>query len=218
ISTDKAVEPENIYGASKLIAEEIVLQAKKNGFLYMVVRFGNVLGSRGSILPLFKEQILKGGPVTVTDAQATRYFMTIPEASSLVLKAGGLNIDGDLLVLEMGNQINIKDLAEKIILFYGYQPGKEIKIEYIGLRSGEKLTENICSSREIRAKTEFPKIIKVLRNDNRGYDLDKLLDELRPICYADPDNPQLFRNRKILKDIIKQIIPTLTMSDDEPKY
>ncbi|MBN2536248.1 MAG: polysaccharide biosynthesis protein [Spirochaetales bacterium] len=218
ISTDKAIEPQGMYGASKLIAEEIVLQARKNGFSYMVVRLGNVLGSRGSFLPLFKEQIRKGGPVTVTHSNATRFFMTIPEASSLVLKASGLDIDGDLFMLDMGKQINIKEIAEKIILFYGYYPGKEIKIEYIGLRPGEKLHEKICSNHEIQAKTEFPKINKIIRNNRHAYDLDQILDKIKPICFADPAQPALFRNRKMLKSIVKQIIPTLAVPEDEPEY
>jgi FlaA1/EpsC-like NDP-sugar epimerase len=218
ISTDKAVEPYNIYGVSKFLAEAIVLNAKKNGHGYMVVRFGNVLGSRGSILPLFKEQILKGGPVTVTHPKASRFFMTIPEASSLVLKAGGLNINGDLFVLDMGKPVSIREIAEKIILFYGYRPGNEIAIDYIGLRAGEKLHEKLCAYNEEQVATEFPKINKVIRREGFDFDLDHILDKLRPICYADPAHPELFRNRRELKKILGKVSPGFKIPDNEPEY
>lgn len=218
ISTDKAVEPSSIYGVSKFLAELIVLNAKKNGHHYMVVRFGNVLGSRGSILPLFREQIVKGGPVTVTDPKASRFFMTIPEASSLVLKAGGLNDNGDLFILDMGRQLNIRDIAEKIILFYGYQPGKEIKIEYTGLRAGEKLNEKLCSCREKQVATEFPKINKVIRLEEPDIDLETILRRLKPICYADSSHPECYRNRRELKKVLGSVIPGYTIPDNEPEY
>ena len=121
----------------------------------MVVRFGNVLGSRGSIVPLFQGQIEKGGPVTVTHPDATRYFMTIPEACSLVLKTGGVGKSGALYLLDMGESVKIRDLAEQMIRFYGYEPGKDIKIDYIGLRPGERVEERLFSPEETLVPTEY---------------------------------------------------------------
>jgi FlaA1/EpsC-like NDP-sugar epimerase len=219
ISTDKAVEPSSVYGASKLLAEEIVLAEQNNGSHYTIVRFGNVLGSRGSILPLFKEQIAKGGPVTVTHPDALRYFMTIPEAVSLVLKAGGLHSnDGEIFVLDMGEPQNIKEMAEKIILFYGYKPGEEIKIDYIGLRAGEKLTESLCARYETQEPTDFIKIHKIRRGRILGMDLSRLLSELHPICYAHENDDPLFRNRKALKNALAKSVPGFTVTENEPEY
>jgi FlaA1/EpsC-like NDP-sugar epimerase len=219
ISTDKAVEPSSVYGASKLLAEEIVLNEKNNGNHFTIVRFGNVLGSRGSILPLFKEQISKGGPVTVTHPGASRFFMTIPEAVSLVLKAGGLNsVDGEIFVLDMGDPLNIKEMAEKIILFYGYKPGAEIKIDYIGLRPGEKLVEHLTGTNEALEKTDFAKISKIRRGRVLDGGLEMLLEELHPICYSRPDSMDRFRNRKLLKAALSKAIPGLTVSENEAEY
>ncbi|MDR0315713.1 MAG: polysaccharide biosynthesis protein, partial [Treponema sp.] len=138
ITTDKAVDPVSVYGASKYLCEQLALEAAASAGTgtaapnFMVVRFGNVLGSRGSIVPLFQKQIEKGGPVTVTHPDMRRWFMTIPEACSLVLKAGGVGENGRLYLLDMGEPVRIRDLAEQMIRFYGFEPETEIKIEYTG--------------------------------------------------------------------------------------
>ena len=144
ISTDKAVEPVSVYGVSKMLCEKLVLDAAKKahaGSDFMFVRFGNVLGSRGSILPLFMEQIKNGGPVTVTSRDMERYFMTIPEACSLVLQTGGVGKNSESYLLDMGEPIKIVDLAEQIIKFSGLEPYKDIDIKIIGKRKGERATE-----------------------------------------------------------------------------
>ncbi len=218
ISTDKAVEPTNVYGASKLIAEEIVLHEGKKGNKFIVVRFGNVLGSTGSILPLFQKQIKKGGPVTITHPEVKRFFMTIPEAASLVLKAGGTGEGGELYILDMGEQVLIKELAEQIIKFYGFEPKKDIEITYIGLRPGEKLTEKLWSKGEIPYKTESKKIMKLKRNSLLNGNLTNLIKKLEPICFFDKSKPELFRNRRALKNILNEAIPTIEVPENEPEY
>ena len=218
ISTDKAVEPSSVYGASKLLAEEIVLREGKNGHNFLVVRFGNVLGSRGSILPLFRRQILKGGPVTVTHPQTRRYFMTIPEASSLVLKAGGVGSGGEVYLLDMGESVSIRELAEQMIRFYGFEPGADIPIVYTGLREGEKLLEKLHADSETPESTEQPRVLKLRRKSLINGKITSVLDRLRPICFHDPQCPGVFRNRRALRAVLEEVIPGIGPSSVEPEF
>jgi len=171
ISTDKAVNPTSVMGASKRLAE-MYLRARARETTHTttlsLVRFGNVLGSRGSVIPRFREQIRTGGPVTITDPQMRRFFMTIPEASALVLQASTFAKNGDLFVLDMGEQVYIKDLVEKMIFLAGLVPGQDVHIVYSGIRPGEKLYEELFLEKENVQKTSHPKIFKVL--DDNGSD------------------------------------------------
>lgn len=159
ISTDKAVNPTNIMGASKRLAEIIVQSMNKTcKTKFAAVRFGNVLGSNGSVIPLFQKQIARGGPVTVTDKEIIRYFMTIPEAAQLVIQAGALAKGGEVFVLDMGGPVKIDDLARDLIRLSGYEPDADIKIEYTGLRPGEKLYEELLMAEEGLESTAHKKI------------------------------------------------------------
>jgi FlaA1/EpsC-like NDP-sugar epimerase len=221
ISTDKVVEPAGVYGASKRLAEEIVLSKNGPGREFMVVRFGNVLASRGSIIPLFRKQIAKGGPVTITHPEMGRYFMTIPEAASLVLRAGGVGTGGTLYLLDMGEPILIRELAEQMIRFYGFEPGTEIPITYIGMRPGEKLTETLVGPGESAIDTEFSRIKRVIRNGTASAlraSLDQALEQLLPICYLDSAHPDWYRNRHRLRTVLNSYFPTLAVPENEPEY
>jgi FlaA1/EpsC-like NDP-sugar epimerase len=162
ISTDKVVNPTNVMGASKRVAEMLVLQAaKQSGKPYLAVRFGNVLGSRGSVVPTFKKQIAAGGPITVTHPDICRYFMTIPEAVQLVLQAAVLGRGGEVLMMNMGKPVKIVDLAEELIRLSGYEVDKDIAIEFTGLRPGEKLFEELFIEGEEYDPTEHEKLFMV---------------------------------------------------------
>jgi FlaA1/EpsC-like NDP-sugar epimerase len=161
ISTDKAVNPTNVMGATKRVAEMYV-QSKcgKSKTAYVTTRFGNVLGSTGSVIPLFKRQIEEGGPITITHEEVTRYFMTIPEAVQLVLEAGSMGEGGEIFVFDMGKSVKIIDLARQMIRLSGLEEGKDIRIEISGLRPGEKLYEELLSNSENTLQTDHPKILK----------------------------------------------------------
>lgn len=160
ISTDKAVNPTNVMGASKRIAEMIAQNENKKGKTqFITTRFGNVLGSNGSVIPLFQKQIAQGGPITVTDERITRFFMTIPEACQLVLEAGVMGTGGEIFVFDMGKSVKIVDLAKNMIRLSGLTLGKDIEIVFSGLRPGEKLYEELLSSEESTLPTHHPKIL-----------------------------------------------------------
>ena len=154
ISTDKAVNPTNVMGASKRMCEMIVQCRTDSNTDFAAVRFGNVLGSNGSVIPLFRKQISEGGPITITDKRIIRYFMTIPEASQLVMQAGAMAKKGELFVLDMGKPVHIYDLAVNMIRLCGLEPEKDIEIKEIGLRPGEKLYEELLIKTEELTKTD----------------------------------------------------------------
>jgi FlaA1/EpsC-like NDP-sugar epimerase len=220
ISTDKVVEPKSIYGATKQIAERLVLSHADQRFHCMVVRFGNVLGSRGSIIPLFRQQILKGGPVTITNSRAERFFMTIPEAASLVLKTGGMGESGELYTLDMGEPVKIRELAEQMIRFYGFEPETQIEFREIGLRPGEKLTERLYNPGERPEETEHPRVHRVRFEDRHGYctPLTEVLTELEPVCRLSPGKESLYRNRHRLKATLRKVVPSIPVDESEPTY
>lgn len=212
ISTDKAVSPVSIYGVSKMLCEKLVLEASKKAKKsqsFMFVRFGNVLGSRGSLLPIFMEQIQNGGPVTVTDKNMERYFMTIPEACSLVLQTGGVGKNGHSYLLDMGEPIKILELAEQIIRFSGFEPYKDMDIKFIGCRPGERLFEPLWLDEENPAPTEYKKILRLTNIESKDFDLHDLLETLRPICFFTEGKENLFRDRDTLVKELRRAVPTL---------
>jgi FlaA1/EpsC-like NDP-sugar epimerase len=219
ITTDKAVDPVSVYGASKYLCEKLVLseaESVNEQTRFMVVRFGNVLGSRGSIMLLFQKQIKKGGPLTVTHRDMKRWFMTIPEACSLVLKAGGVGENNKLYLLDMGEPVLIKDMAEQMIRFYGFEPDRDIKIEYIGMRPGERLDERLWSDDEEPLPTEYNRILKVRPREsakNAKLDLNSLIQQLHPIIHLDPAQEDKFRNSTLLCRLLKDAVPTLPLNN-----
>lgn len=200
ISTDKAVNPTSVMGATKRAAE-IYIQSKNGNSKtkYVTTRFGNVLGSNGSVIPIFKKQIEEGGPITVTHPEVTRFFMTIPEAVQLVLEAGAMSEGGEIFAFDMGESVKVKDLAYNMIKLSGMEPGKDIEIVYTGLRPGEKLYEEVLSDAENTMPTHHPKI---LRAKVREYPFDKVKEDIQELIalFDKQDNHLLVKK-------LKQIIP-----------
>ena len=201
ISTDKAVNPTNVMGATKRLCEMIIQAINvKSETEFVAVRFGNVLGSNGSVVPLFKKQIAKGGPVTLTHKDITRYFMTIPEAAQLVLQAGGFAQGGEIFVLDMGQPVKIYDLAENLIKLSGYEPNVDIDIEITGLRPGEKLYEELLMDEEGLTETRHKKIFIGLPGE---FELDTVKEQIEELL-------NVATNQSIheLKDKLKEVVPT----------
>ncbi len=212
ISTDKAVEPVSVYGVSKMLCEKMLLEASaktKTSQSFMFVRFGNVLGSRGSILPIFKDQINNGGPVTVTDPEMVRFFMTIPEACSLVLQTGGVGKNGKSYLLDMGDPIKILDLAEQLIKFSGLEPYRDMEIKFIGVRPGERLYEPLWLEEENPSPTEYQKILSLTNVEPKEFVLNELIEKLVPICTLTEGKEDLYRNREALVALLRKNISTL---------
>jgi FlaA1/EpsC-like NDP-sugar epimerase len=181
ISTDKAVEPASVMGASKSVGERILLDRAPVGASYCAVRFGNVLGSRGSVIPTFREQIARGGPVTVTDPHMTRYFMSVEEAVQLVLQASVFAERGDIFMLEMGTPVKILDLAQRMIRLSGYSVGTDIPIRVIGARKGEKIDEELRAPGEAVHPTGHSSI---LRLSPMPLEADRFADGLSSLAEA----------------------------------
>jgi len=179
LSTDKAVNPVSIMGASKKMAEMLLLKAaREKRTKFIIVRFGNVLGSRGSVIPTFKHQISMGGPITVTHENMKRFFMTIPEAVHLVLEAGAIGAGGEIFILDMGKPVRIMDLAKNMIRLSGFEVDKDIRIEVKGIRPGEKMEEELVNYGEDIEETETDKIIRVKTEELDFEEFDRVLLKL----------------------------------------
>ena len=208
ISTDKAVNPTNVMGATKRLCEMIVQAVNNergNKTEFVAVRFGNVLGSNGSVIPLFKRQIKNGGPLTLTHKDITRYFMLIPEAAQLVLQAGAYAKGGEIFVLDMGKPVKIYDLAENLIRLSGYTPNSDIKIEITGLRPGEKLYEELLMNNDNLTKTAHNKIFI---DKPETISLNKIIKQIDDLLFV-----AKIGNKNMLKDKLKEIVPTYNSSE-----
>jgi FlaA1/EpsC-like NDP-sugar epimerase len=216
ISTDKAVNPTSIMGCSKRVAELYIQGlSKRSETQFVTVRFGNVLGSSGSVIPIFKEQIARGGPVTVTHKDMVRYFMTIPEASQLVLQAASMGQGGEVFVLDMGEQVKISDLARQMIILSGFRPDVDIKIVYTGMRPGEKLYEELMIDGEGVSRTAHPKI-GIWKT--RPVDWDALVQQIDALV-TDADTLDRKSVRRRLKDIVPEFYlepPAPTSVPEQP--
>ena len=212
ISTDKAVNPTSVMGATKRVAE-MLIQGKslESDTKFVAVRFGNVLGSRGSVVPLFTRQIAQGGPVTVTDPETIRYFMTTSEAVQLILQAGSIGEGGEVFVLDMGKQVKILDLAKDMIRLSGLEEGKDIEIEFIGLRPGEKLYEELLTAEEMTDSTQYKKIF-IAKLDKVELDgFSQKVEELEQLAIKGHDEGIRLK--------LKEIVPTYqSMQNGVPEY
>ncbi|OPY68131.1 MAG: UDP-N-acetyl-alpha-D-glucosamine C6 dehydratase [Syntrophorhabdus sp. PtaU1.Bin050] len=205
ISTDKAVSPTSVMGSTKRVAEELVkFHNAGNSSKFMAVRFGNVVGSRGSVIPIFKNQILKGGPVTVTHKDMTRYFMSIPEAVALVLQAGALGQGGEVFMLDMGEPVRILEVAREMIRLSGLEPDKDIPIVFAGVRQGEKLHEELLTPLETTERTTHPKIFRA-KNEIVKNDIITQIQAFQGLL-ANPEKERIVA-------LLKEMIPAYTPSE-----
>jgi FlaA1/EpsC-like NDP-sugar epimerase len=222
ISSDKAVRPTNIMGATKRVAELLLLALQNGGTQYVAVRFGNVLGSNGSVIPIFKKQIAAGGPVTVTHPDMQRFFMTIPEACQLVLEASAIGQGGQICVLDMGEPVKIVDLARNLILLSGLKPDEDIKIEFTGMRAGEKLYEELSTLLEDTVATAHEKIRIFVGNGMPEDDVLTWLGRLGEICEERNAGRLVVALKEIVPDynpstnLLKRVIPI--PADTPPAY
>jgi FlaA1/EpsC-like NDP-sugar epimerase len=208
ISTDKAVNPTNVMGATKRVAELYVQSKdKQSNTAYTTTRFGNVLGSNGSVIPTFKKQIEQGGPVTVTHPDVTRFFMTIPEAARLVLEAGAMSRGGEIFAFDMGESVKVIDLAKNMIRLSGLELGKDIEIAITGLRPGEKLYEEVLNSAEDTVPTHHPKILRAKIRENDFSEINSKVNEL--IALFDSQN-----NMEMVR-LLKQLVPEYISRNSE---
>ena len=215
VSTDKAVRPTNVMGASKRVTELIMQCQQGNGTKLMAVRFGNVIGSSGSVIPLFRRQIEQGGPVTVTHPEVNRFFMTIPEASQMILQAGAMGEGGEIFILRMGVPIKIADMARDLIRLSGREPEKDIKIVFTGLREGEKLYEELITEGEDILPTSHEKVM-VLRSSS-CFNGSTNPSEARQYLYHEIDELLDIAARHDAKDIkakLKDIVPEFTPQEN----
>ena len=214
ISSDKAVRPTSIMGLTKRVAEMLVSSLDAGRTKYVSVRFGNVLGSNGSVVPIFRRQIAAGGPITVTHPEMRRFFMTIPEAAQLVMQAYAMGNGGEIFVLDMGNPIKIVDLARQLILLSGLRPDYDIKIEFTGVRPGEKLYEELSTNDEETLPTYHEKIHIFTGNGSGMPDVAATMDTLKRMCAARDRNLVL-----LLKDMVADYSPSAhvlqTLQDEE---
>jgi FlaA1/EpsC-like NDP-sugar epimerase len=211
ISTDKAVRPTSVMGATKRLAELIVKSRSGGATRFVSVRFGNVLGSNGSVIPTFERQIRKGGPVTVTHPEMRRYFMTIPEASQLVLQAMALGTSDEIFVLDMGSPVRISDLARSLIALHGMVPGRDVAVQYTGLRPGEKLFEELYLSDENLVRTVHEKIL-VLKGDR----VDRAWVDSEVARYRECLTPTADELRRMLASTVPEYSPTPSAQGQSP--
>jgi FlaA1/EpsC-like NDP-sugar epimerase len=216
VSTDKAVRPTNVMGTSKRVTELIMQCQQGNGTRFMAVRFGNVVGSSGSVIPLFRRQIEQGGPVTVTHPEVKRFFMTIPEASQMILQAGTMGEGGEIFILRMGTPVKIADMARDLIRLSGKEPDVDIKIVYIGLREGEKLYEELITVGEDILPTNHEKVMVL--SSNVLLNGAKNQQEAQKYLYHELDELSKIAARHDAKGIkikLKEIVPEYTPQENE---
>lgn len=213
VSTDKAVNPTNIMGATKRVAEKIIqAKSQESNVKYMAVRFGNVIGSSGSVIPIFQEQIKNGGPVTITDPKIKRYFMSIPEAAQLILQAGSLGNGGEIFVLDMGKPVLVKDIAMELIKLSGLTPEIDIPINYIGLRPGEKMYEELKTDKEGISESPHEKIM-VLKNEiSHGWSI--ILGEAEDLIHKS-NSYNVSTIKHAIKNMIPEYVPAID-GDSQP--
>ncbi|MFI5157079.1 MAG: polysaccharide biosynthesis protein [Chitinophagales bacterium] len=215
ISSDKAVEPSSVYGVSKALCERLVFEAGDTRF--RAVRFGNVIGSKGSVIPLWIRQIEMGKPITVTSPDVRRFFMSISEAVSLIITIAGNTHGGSLYALDMGESILIRELAMRLI---DQTIDKNQTIEYIGLRSGEKLNEKLWGDDEVAVPSYFEGVLEIQKKQQEedGAELEAIIKFLKPICFFDTENPDVYRNKALLKKFLKKCYAGIEVKKYESKY